>query len=383
MCRSRSRVLLVLFDEGMYDVGSGRLRWGQSAVHPTVDERVQRAQGQLCERDERSPPNVAPDYSLMCMSPSEECCMDGDPFELPNLDDGEAHGSACCGLRSGGVGQQGAAASSLLTSLDSLSSVDVAACHFCGRQGVLPGSPILRREAESCEEEERRRVPSIPRSIPSGMQHVPQPGSTTECRQRPSDHQLTSSVPMVMEGCWSSTRSGNVRLYSSGTVCVADASAAVDALLRDCEAMSSVPKQISIPMFAIGSLGVLDGCSHFSVSCDPPRGGNSGVGRTAVGVCTEGFCPVTLSGALLLWTDGSLSDATPLGAAVSQQEFAPPISFPCRITIHINRIRREISFSLNGVLLGVAFRLHEGVGVLLPVVVFTTEETSATIHAGQ
>eukprot|EP00796_Vickermania_ingenoplastis_P003743 gene3743-2639_t len=161
---------------------------------------------------------------------------------------------------------------------------------------------------------------------------------------------------------------------------------------------------LTIPMFARGAVGLLDGRAAFTIHVDDvgPRGSSFSTpphlsldwpspARFGIGVALDAFDPVSLTGAVVLWSDGAVwagghrrhrkPSPPPQCRGSKMFVLSRPLPVPCCVTAYVDRPRGTIRFAVNGLHLGRGFKIPSSALVAVPLVVFQAEGIKASIMA--
>ncbi|KEG12582.1 hypothetical protein DQ04_01601070 [Trypanosoma grayi] len=239
------------------------------------------------------------------------------------------------------------------------------------RRGVKTPNPTTSVEEAKCGKCGNKIV-----SFRSPHRHIMTPPSAfpVECAS-PREH--SSVLRPVLR--WDERRSGNILISQKGTTCIADASRALELISSEARRAGNMPSNVSIPMYAIGTIGISEGELIFEVRVDAhPPSTNTRSGVFAVGVATKFYRGGhKRSPAYLFRSDGTIVASADDRKGVP---YGSPYHFGSHITVHLNLVQHELSFFLNGRALGVAFKFR-GVGdpePLFPLVVLSGEGETAS-----
>ncbi|SCU67753.1 SPRY domain containing protein, putative [Trypanosoma equiperdum] len=179
---------------------------------------------------------------------------------------------------------------------------------------------------------------------------------------------------------WDTVRSGNVVVSNRGNICLGDASRARELINAETRRRGTRPPVVTIPMFALGAVGVTEGKLLFNVRVGASRSLTNASDKTfAVGVTTKYFgLRRALAPAYLFRSNGTIA------ASVNDASGVPygcSYASGSQITVCLDFNCKELSFSLNGRSLGTAFRFLdvEDPEPLFPLVIFGEEGDTATI----
>jgi hypothetical protein len=213
---------------------------------------------------------------------------------------------------------------------------------------------------------------------------------------------------------WDVKRSGNVLISQSGTLTMSDSSRALKALHEEGALATQDKSTVSIPMFALGTVGISQGDLVFEARFElrasketlPAAGGSqqhsssrllsasayragqrASLHKTYIGVASKYYKGASRSTpAYLYCSDGTISATSALSNPQSTAEAVPygrPFHCSAVVTIHLSFSRRELSFAVDGVPQGVAFKFQrqDDPEPLFPLVVFTGDGDSCAFQA--
>lgn len=193
----------------------------------------------------------------------------------------------------------------------------------------------------------------------------------------PDNGMLVERHPKIQ---WDPQRSGNILIAPDGQTCLSEAARAVEMVFV--EYGGSIPEDIVMPMYALGTLGVSDGDFIFQVHLGGPLTHmRCNTFRFAVGVTTQYFRgPQSAQPAYLYCSDGTLH-AGGLFDAAATTPYGLPYTVNTDITVHLQLQVGKLSFYVDGKQMGVALRLLPPLHPepLFPCVLFMCEGDSAEL----